>query len=78
MAKFNSFEELGAAFGLKKKPRKEKLMVCKKCGGFMKHPAGTNVYLCENALKGEDGKVFKDENGKVKLCGNRVFTKYTV
>lgn len=74
MERYNSFEELGKAFGIKKKARKESTMVCRKCGGIMRHVEGTNVYLCENPLKDKNGKVIK-EDGKVKTCGNRVLAK---
>ena len=44
--KIYSLEELGKAFGVKQKPRKEKEYRCKVCGGKMKHI--NNVLICEN------------------------------
>lgn len=64
MRVFNSFIELGAAFGVQPKHRKQKPFVCRKCGGVMRNIPGTNVMLCEN----------KTSEGKD--CGNRVFTKF--
>ena len=72
MQVFNNFSDLGKAFGVYQKPRKEKPFVCRKCGGVMQHVPGTNVYLCNNMID------FMDVDGKPKTkeCGNRVFTKY--
>lgn len=61
MKTFATFEELGKAFGISKRPRKQKPFICKKCGGEMYHVPQTNIFLCENE---KDGKV----------CGHRVFT----
>lgn len=83
MKSFFNFEELGAAFGVKKKAHKETPMTCRKCGGAMKHIAGTNVYLCENTVKlPKDSKAtpigFDEEGNKLGICGNRVLTKKPV
>lgn len=67
MKTFATFEELGKAFGLAKRPRKQKPFICKKCGGEMYHIPMTNIFICEN----ETGE---DNNGKPKVCGHRVFT----
>lgn len=63
MKTFASFEELGQAFGVSKRARKQKPFLCKKCGGEMYHVPQTNIFLCENPV-GDDGKV----------CGHRVLT----
>ena len=63
---FNNFEDLAQAFGVSKKPRKEKPFYCRKCGEVMRHVHGTNVYLCTGHLP--DGTE----------CGNRVFTKHSI
>ena len=62
MRVFQSFVELGSAFGVSPKTHKEKDFHCRKCGGVMRHIPGTNVFLCENA----------DKEGNV--CGHRVLT----
>lgn len=56
MVELHSFEELGAAFGIKPKARREKEFRCKVCGGKMKHI--NNVLICENPhkRKTKDGK----------------------
>ena len=63
MQVFNTFAELGKAFGVFPRKRAEKPFVCRRCGKVMTHVPQTNVYICENA----------DKEGKI--CGNRVFTK---
>ena len=62
----HSLNELGIAFGLKQKKRRDgsKPVYCRECGGIMKHVPGTNVFLCENEK--EDGSV----------CGRRFLAKY--
>ena len=45
--KFNSITELCEAFGLTKKPRRERGFTCRKCGKEMRRIDGTNVVLCE-------------------------------
>lgn len=62
-----NLKELGAEFGIKEKTRKGPSMICRKCGGKMRHIANTNIFLCENVIKDENGK-------KIGICGNRVFT----
>lgn len=49
---FHSFQELGAAFGVKTKPRKERTYYCRNCGKALRHVGNSNVYLCD----GKDGK----------------------
>lgn len=83
MKSFYSFEELGAAFGVRKKARKENPVTCRKCGGAMRHIPGTNVYLCENTIKlPKDSKaevIGRDKEGnKLCICGNRFFSKKPV
>ena len=63
MQVFSTFTEIGKAFGVSPRKRKERPFICRKCGEVMKHIPGTNVFLCEGKLP--DGKD----------CGNRVFTK---
>ena len=72
MQVFNNFSDLGAAFGIHAKSRKDKPFTCRKCGGVMRHIPGTNVYLCEEEIDymGENGEPRK------KVCGNRVLTKF--
>lgn len=64
MKTFATFEELGKAFGISKRQRKQKPFICKKCGGEMYHVPQTNIFLCENKI-GDEGKV----------CGHRVLTQ---
>lgn len=42
----HSFAELGKVFGIKQKPRKERVYTCRKCGSPMSRVGNTNVYLC--------------------------------
>ena len=72
MQVFNNLSDLGKAFGIHQKQRKEKPFFCRKCGEVMRHIPGTNVYLCDHVFEE------KDPNGEVKLraCGNRVLTKH--
>ena len=72
MQVFNSMSELGKAYGVSQKPKKEKPFFCRKCGEVMQHIPGTNVYLCNHVFEetAEDGTV------KQRPCGNRVLTKY--
>lgn len=69
---FNNFSDLGKAFGVHQKPRKDKPFTCRKCGGVMRHIPSTNIYLCENEID------YIGENGKpcTRVCGNRVLTKF--
>ena len=64
MQVFNNFHDLGKAFGVHQKSRKEKPLYCRKCGEALTHVPGTNVYLCTNV---------KDDGTE---CGNRVLTKF--
>ena len=42
----HSFAELGKAFGIKQKPRRENVYTCRKCGCQMNRVGNTNVYFC--------------------------------
>lgn len=46
----NSFAELGTAFGIRQKPRKERVYNCRKCGCQMNRVCD-NVYLCPGKTK---------------------------
>ena len=63
---FNNFADLGKAFGLKVRQRKQRPFLCRKCGEEMRHVSGTNVFLCDGVLP--DGSA----------CGNRVLTKSVI
>lgn len=63
MQVFNNFADLGKAFGISRKQRKEKPFYCRKCGEAMRHVPGTNVFLCAGKLP--DGTE----------CGSRYFSK---
>lgn len=62
--KFTSFADLGAAFGIKSKAKKEKVVKCPNCGGEMMR-VEENVWMCpyhvleEASLKGKDCYVMK-------------------
>lgn len=63
--KFNSFQEMGKAMGIKaQKSKAEKPEKCPRCGQQMHRVDGTNVWACGNPyiieakLKGEPVQVF--------------------
>lgn len=56
----NSFAELGEVFGVKQRPRKQRVYHCKRCGCEMYRVGETNVYLCPG------------KNDKNEPCMNRM------
>lgn len=77
MATVNSFEALGAVFGIKKRtpqkewatPRQEKFLKCPKCGGQMTHHAGTNILTCGNMIETKGFNENGAEYTKKEECG---------
>ncbi len=66
--KMTSFNELREYSGLKPvKGRKEKPVICKRCGAEMRKVA-TNTWYCGKELTDKDGKVILDKENKPKLC----------
>ena len=70
MKKLKSLEALRNEAGLKPIEKKEKVVVCRKCGSEMKH-VGENVWVCVKELTDKDGNVLVDEEKQPKLCGYR-------
>lgn len=68
--KMTSFNELREYAGLKPlEKRKEKPVICKKCGAEMKK-VGTNVWICKKELVDKNGNTILDKENKPKLCLN--------
>ena len=75
--RWNQFDELNKALGIKtkkkeikvdnvkKKAQIEKFAKCPVCGGQMTYIKGTNSLICENEVEREKTIVNKDKNGKV-------------
>lgn len=62
MEKLHGFEQLRKKVGLKPlKPRKEKPVICKKCGAEMVQVA-QNMWQCQ--------KEIPQKKGDAKICGN--------
>lgn len=61
--RFHSLEDMGKAFGLKVKARKEPIRKCKNCGGALTKVAG-NVWVC-NFSKLEDKETKDGESVQV-------------
>ena len=73
-ATYTSFAQAATALGFKVKPvvKKEKEMLCPKCGKEMRNVTGTNVWFCDWATLEEKPL---EEDFPVQVftpCGNRV------
>jgi ribosomal protein L37AE/L43A len=72
--KFSSFQDLGAALGIKPaKGKKEKPRKCPKCGKELRKLEGTNIYVCDYSTL--EDKVLKDgTTAQVSTkCGTVIF-----
>lgn len=75
---YATFGEAARALGIKvKEPavKSEKPKKCRKCGGDLRHIAGTNIYVCDNSITREDTLPDGTACDVVEPCGNVVIAR---